>query len=534
MPPPLQSPTILHPNQVLTVKKAACWVQYLIDFYSYNVWVLPPFTLEEGALDGYVERLGTVIGHAGALEQLLCRMSFFLPDEVVQTVVAIHEQVDCFVVSDTLLANMSDYMEQVLAHLHAIHSWVQSGEYSQLSQAVDDALSGMRRSFSAFLAQMDDDPPVMAPVTRSTSREPPGTHHKISSSQITLDSLLNILSQHQFAHSSSLPEADRVMLKRNFVPLISSPRPSLKGKERCLYEDDDSTRSTVPTSTNPTNGRPDAAPLPPVPPPSQFRAGVKRRRSHSESYHLSKRQRVSVRLYGVDGCLSDCSTHEATLAQVQPHIGQSVPLHPRLSPSTLPPPPNLAPSHSSISVSGSVSAPADIASFNAGPSSSQSSSASRSPSPPLSVDGDRLVVPRPFGDVPAPPAPFRSTFPSPFGGFPLPLPRVYGGDSSLDSQGFTNATPDADAYSDASDDSESEAASYVTASSFVEDEYEMDSDSEDGDASDPIPSASMDVDIDASPSRLVAVPAKTTGTIKQRRCLEGLLQTIRQIFRSRT
>lgn len=465
---------------------------------------------------------------------------------------------------------MLDYMAQVIAHLHAIHSWVQSGEYAQLSRAVDDALSGMRRSFSAFLAQMDN-PPVMPPVTGSTSQEST-THHKMSSSQSSMDSLLNILSQHQFAHSSSLPEADRVMLERNFNPLISSedypyqhpafyacmrdsgnasspsttaysgsPRPSLKGKERCLYEDDDSTHSTIPTSTTFANGLPDVSVLSPVPPPSpsaplQLRAGVKRRRSYSESYLLSKRQRVSVQRYGVDGCLSDCSTQEATLAQVPPHVGLPVPLHPRLSPSTLPPPSTLWPSHPSIAGSRSVSAPADIASSSAGPSSSRSS-ASRSPSPPLSV-GDGLSAPTPYGGVSVPPAPFRSTSPSPFGSFSLPLPPTVMDDWSLDSQlGFTTASSDADTCSNASDSSsEFEAASYVTAPDFAEDEDEMDASahSEDRDTLDCVPSVSMDVDVDASPSRPVTVPAKTTGTIKRRRCLEGLLHTIRQMFRART
>lgn len=74
-----------------------------------DVWVLPPFALEEDALDGYVEKLKTVIGHAGVLEQLLCRISFFLPDDVVQTVVAI---VSC------LLRSLSFFSDKIVV-VHA-------------------------------------------------------------------------------------------------------------------------------------------------------------------------------------------------------------------------------------------------------------------------------------------------------------------------------------------------------------------------------------------------------------------------------
>ncbi len=54
-----------------------------------DVTTLPVCTLERHEIPQYVAVLERLLAHAGVLEQLLCRISFFLPGHVVEYVVAI-------------------------------------------------------------------------------------------------------------------------------------------------------------------------------------------------------------------------------------------------------------------------------------------------------------------------------------------------------------------------------------------------------------------------------------------------------------
>ena len=99
--------TLLHPDQALTAEQAAGWVTDLIDCYSQSASAIPSSiftgfadldkgvgalyhdTLPEEALPGYAETLRSLLECAGALEQHLCGMCFFLPNQLSRAVVAI-------------------------------------------------------------------------------------------------------------------------------------------------------------------------------------------------------------------------------------------------------------------------------------------------------------------------------------------------------------------------------------------------------------------------------------------------------------
>ncbi|KAI0683060.1 hypothetical protein C8Q76DRAFT_763018 [Earliella scabrosa] len=569
MPPSLQLPGLLHHNQVLTVKKAACWVQFLIDYYTQDVRKQEPFALEASAVQEYASALETLLWHAGVLEQLLCRMCLFLPDEVVQSVVAIvvatHHQLsliesscdglfgECIVLDPSTLSGMSGYLNCVTSHLMSTNDWVRTEEYRRITRAVDEALAQLRDSLASFLAERDGSLPIAAPNFPSSSTQLPreglGDHAASSS----LGSLLTTLSDKRYSDTASIPLADWEVLKRNFTPLVfsngdaynppdmyacvgskelqerdsspsttaysGSPRPSLKGKERC--HSDTSIEARLSSSDGQTTRSPSPI-LSYLPPPlsspkaslypesiHQPQSRRKRPRSRSESPRPPKKRRVSIRVHGVDGCLSDCDpdVHDALVALVEPHVGASVPLQPGLSPWDLLPPPSPPPHLSAIHLNSTGSA-------------TSSSIYSPSPSPPPSspIVATCNASPR---RVP-PPAPFRSTFPTPFAHLPIPLPSLLNTGSHVSS---SSTLDDSDTRSE-----ESDSLSYVTAPEDPSPELmEL---NEQHAAPSPPPAAPDAMMIDACPPRVPLSPAKRVE--KRRRCFTNLLQTVKQFFSARS
>lgn len=267
---------LLHHNQVLTVKKAACWVQYLIDHhtrsaslhscssstfidpYPSDIERLVPFALEASAVQNYAEGLKTLLQHAGELEQLLCRMCMFLSDDVVQTVVAIvrlftfirahspllqlllqvvatHRQLsliescrdtlfgECIVLDRETLDNMSEFLKRVIEHLLAANEWVHSDDHERVTRAVNDTLDNMRASFATFLAQRRGS---LSDVAEVTSNPTFHDHNATPTSPHDgLDSLLVALSKQRYDDAASMPAADWEVLTRNFTPLVLSDSP---------------------------------------------------------------------------------------------------------------------------------------------------------------------------------------------------------------------------------------------------------------------------------------------------------------------
>ncbi|KAI0770403.1 hypothetical protein C8Q74DRAFT_897603 [Fomes fomentarius] len=395
---PLQS-GLLHHNQVLTVKKAACWVQYLIDHHTRNIERLVPFALEASAVQSYAEGLKTILQHAGELEQLLCRMCMFLPDDVVQTVVAIvvatHRQLsmiescrdtlfgECIVLDQETLDNMSEFLKRVIQHLIAANEWLHSDDYERVTRAVNDTLDNMRASFAAFLAQRYGSLSDVADVTSHPASSLHDQHNSTPTSPYDgLDSLLVALSNQRYDDVASMPAADWEVLTRNFTPLVlsdsppyshpdfyvcadtdsvshdrtpspsmtaysGSPGPSRKGKERCLSDSSceslypesshSSSTSTASTSWSSTPPMSPSEASSVVPQVRTTRTGLKRSRARSESCRPTKRLRVHARVYGIDECLSDCdsNTHERVVEQVRPFLGKTAEITPDLSPLTI-------------------------------------------------------------------------------------------------------------------------------------------------------------------------------------------------------
>ncbi|RDX46534.1 hypothetical protein OH76DRAFT_1485423 [Lentinus brumalis] len=380
----LQLTGLLHPGQVLTVSQAAARVQQLIEHFTEHVTTLPVCTLERHEIPQYVAVLERLLEHAGVLEQLLCRISFSLPGHVVEYVVAIivatHYQLSHLDAQDThsvldrrTIAWMSSYLHDVLSYLNPTDDWVHTDEYARVRRGVDNSIAEMRNSLDTFVAWYRDTAGDRG-ATWSTSHSFPNTPE----SPDTQDHLTSFLTSLYpgVLRTPSLPDADWMVLKSNFRPIIlsdvlpytrpdfymcwssssssagsstacsGSPRMSLKGKERALPV---STGSPSPTasdwSTSAESGSPRRLPsvtsmsASPEPADSQEAGPSTRKRIRTEPEDPPsppKKRRVSLEVYGVCGGLPGTDTHTAAVERVHPFVGRTVPLVEDLSPFTLP------------------------------------------------------------------------------------------------------------------------------------------------------------------------------------------------------
>lgn len=271
------------------------------------------------------------------------------------------------------LSDMSEYLNDVYNRLTAIHDWVQSDDYASLRRSLEDAIAEMRDSHFHFVTSTNrNDTPFSATSSHSIDALFPPcdiTDGPIRGSSSRLDTLLGPLSP---SRATSIPDADCRLLYQNFTPLLlsnampyrhpehyicaeleqtdttdsssdtaysDSPRPSSKGKRRLTL--DDSFEDSFPRRSSWST-----SPAPSTPPPTRLRtsqpfpqsSSMRRKRSWTDSTNgqTRKKQRVNVILHGIDGCLADCTTHEAAVGRVQPFVGHAVPFDGSLSLSSLP------------------------------------------------------------------------------------------------------------------------------------------------------------------------------------------------------
>ncbi|KAM5540905.1 hypothetical protein V8D89_005549 [Ganoderma adspersum] len=183
--------TLLHPDQALTAEQAAGWVTDLIDYYSQSVSALYHDTLPEEALPGYTETLRSLLECAGALEQHLCGMCFFLPNQLSRAVVAITVAVyyqsalldafiedpeadACVVIDVETLDNMSLYLQRVSAYIDTLRDWLASERYLMLQGVARKAVSVMRNRIASATGSpgRHDTPPYVprSPTSRAKSK----------------------------------------------------------------------------------------------------------------------------------------------------------------------------------------------------------------------------------------------------------------------------------------------------------------------------------------------------------------------------
>ncbi|KAI1789408.1 hypothetical protein LXA43DRAFT_584271 [Ganoderma leucocontextum] len=231
--------TLLHPDQALTAEQAADWVRDLIDYYSRSVSALYHDTLPEEALPGYTETLRSLLECAGALEQHLCGMCFFLPDQLSRTVVAIIVAIyyqsallDAFiedpeadarvVVDEETLESMSLYLRRVAAHIEALCDWLASERYAMLQGVAKRAVTEMRNRIASATGSAGRRDIL------SCARNPRSTKAKCKTAEVPfarLDSFLHRLSPDHFLDEySSSSTSSTVDLP--FNPMVTLAGPS--------------------------------------------------------------------------------------------------------------------------------------------------------------------------------------------------------------------------------------------------------------------------------------------------------------------
>ncbi|RPD56161.1 hypothetical protein L226DRAFT_560999 [Lentinus tigrinus ALCF2SS1-7] len=283
---------LLHPDQVLTPRQAAAWAQQLINHFRSNVITLPAFTLDLHEIPGYVALLETLLEHAGMLEQLLCRMLSFLPgntvENVIAIIVAVHHQLHLleaeephYILDSLTIITMSEYLADVVSYLDATEGWVRSDDYVRVRRGVDRSIAQMKNSLVSFLARRRD-AAADGYASGHSVIDTPEDHYSTDAPD-ALSPFLSLVNSEQIPATLSWAEADSMVLIRNFRPLLvshtlpytnpesytcrrspslssetsassgsstacsDSPRPSLKGKERAQPE---YTRSLSPAASD--------------------------------------------------------------------------------------------------------------------------------------------------------------------------------------------------------------------------------------------------------------------------------------------
>ncbi|EIW59545.1 uncharacterized protein TRAVEDRAFT_71578 [Trametes versicolor FP-101664 SS1] len=174
------APPILHPQsgQPLTAGQASCWMQRVMYECTHTVAALRTFTLPVSIREEAIKRVRTLSAHADMLEQVLCRMCFFLPEASARTVAAIiaaaHRQqallvpptrgpvyTRCqprFILNDRALASLTAYLIRVEGIIFTDVRWRQSPEGRQLLQEAADLRLRMHASRTEFAEDMLEDP----------------------------------------------------------------------------------------------------------------------------------------------------------------------------------------------------------------------------------------------------------------------------------------------------------------------------------------------------------------------------------------
>ncbi|KAH9845994.1 hypothetical protein C2E23DRAFT_626718 [Lenzites betulinus] len=154
-------------TQPLTAHQASCWLQSLARDCMENVASLPTYILHDAERWEALDRFHLLSTHAGVFEQLLCRMCFFLPPDIVHTVVAIiaatHRQRSLlseasglaqgstpFILPARTIETLTRYLTRVEARLLADARWIDSPEGRRLAEAARALAQEVRVSRDAF------------------------------------------------------------------------------------------------------------------------------------------------------------------------------------------------------------------------------------------------------------------------------------------------------------------------------------------------------------------------------------------------
>ncbi|TBU22880.1 hypothetical protein BD311DRAFT_791997 [Dichomitus squalens] len=157
------SPRVDH---ALAVEQAARWVTELYRHFAQGVTALEHFTLPADSLRGYDEGLRSLLECAGALEQHLCGMRLFLPDEVSRSVVAIIVTLDHqaalldsrvpspsigarAVIDEEQLDSMAVYLDRVIERITLVHDWMMPEKYAMLQEAAKNAFAAMHHRLAS-------------------------------------------------------------------------------------------------------------------------------------------------------------------------------------------------------------------------------------------------------------------------------------------------------------------------------------------------------------------------------------------------
>ncbi|KAI8971148.1 hypothetical protein BD414DRAFT_501083 [Trametes punicea] len=155
----------LSPLKPLTVDQATSWLQKLHERLTARIALLPKFSLPAREQEDALQRLDMLQKHAGVLEKAIWTVCAWMPDKVVEVVIAIlaakqyqtslvdgagDKSTVAFIFDPGTIQSLDTYLQHVTAHLSADLSWAESPEGRRLLREVENLSVDICKSRQRF------------------------------------------------------------------------------------------------------------------------------------------------------------------------------------------------------------------------------------------------------------------------------------------------------------------------------------------------------------------------------------------------